>query len=585
MSSETRINTYLALALLGILLPHLANSEVNEWTRVKNGAISSPNQFKFNPEELVIEYVLEPFEGAVMTDMEFSVSSKFYDTKSRVLGIAALLYKMEGATVVKSWLRIGVRINKKMKYCHDELSWDGSLPTAVKIDVHDPNVFTINSKTKADFESSSCRSMKAWYDLIQQRAIAGAASVMYDPTRSTKNKLEISYRVVDPMIDTNDVFQEDETANVSDDVTADITADATDDTADDAIDDTTDNAIDDTTDDAADDEIDDVIDDTADDTIDDTTDDTTDDTNDDTTDDTTDNTTDDTTDDTTDEATVGDSTADDFTVKVVPEHGEICSIYPLGVLDTFKGESVHYDLNCFHVLAADVGGVKPWFIYGNFDDFDGKRSLGSMTFYLGADAFEVQRGWLINLHGEKYKLTEGVTKVLPGTGCEVLMADLHLTVDCRMDGYPFIADYDGYMVGHIELTETADRNAGLCFGPSYGRRVNWQIFTSGDDCSITPNVEVCQQENSMCQDLFGNSCDNSLVRACEEMTCGSTASSEQLCSLSLALSHKCALTGSGDVATDDNCPADVCLRKFFILGAGCPQDSFFTDCPIENYLT
>ena len=36
----------------------------------------------------------------------------------------------------------------------------------------------------------------------------------------------------------------------------------------------------------------------------------------------------------------------------VPSSGEICSLYPQGVISTFNDQSEHYDLKCYHVVAS-----------------------------------------------------------------------------------------------------------------------------------------------------------------------------------------------------------------------------------------
>jgi len=270
----------------------------------------------------------------------------------------------------------------------------------------------------------------------------------------------------------------------------------------------------------------------------------------------------------------------------VASSGDICSVYPNGVIDTFDKKSEHYDLKCYHVLAASFGSPS-WFIYGAYDKFDGKKSCRAMAVYVGSKAFEIVRGWMINYGGEKLKYTEGEEKTIGDTGCVMSLTNLHLTVDCRPGGFPFVVHYDGYMLAHVELFERTGNEMGLCFENSRGRRLNWQIGNQNSrnqDCTISPVISECEEAALQCAE-FENACDGALARACRELSCGQTQpTSEQICSLSLARKKKCHLLGSNSREKLTGCPDDVCLRKFFVLGAGCPQDHFFTGCPVENYL-
>ena len=265
--------------------------------------------------------------------------------------------------------------------------------------------------------------------------------------------------------------------------------------------------------------------------------------------------------------------------------GEICSVYPAGVIDTFDKKSEHYDLKCYHVLAARFGSPS-WFIYGAFDEYGGKRSCRSVTVFVGSGALEVQRGWLINYRGQKIRYTEGKEVSIADTGCVAALKALHLTVDCRPGGFPFVIHYDGYMLAHIELFERTGNEIGLCFENSKSR-VNWQIRNQNSrnqDCSISPVIPECEEAAPHCAEfeIYG---DGSLARACRELTCGQTQpTSEQICSLSLAKKKKCRLLGLDVKHATTGCPQDVCLRKYFVLNAGCPQDPFFTGCPVEDYL-
>ena len=269
----------------------------------------------------------------------------------------------------------------------------------------------------------------------------------------------------------------------------------------------------------------------------------------------------------------------------VASSGDICSIYPNGVIDTFDKISEHYDLKCYHVLAASYGSPS-WFIYGAYDATDGKRSCRSLAVYVGAKAFQVSRGWLINYGGEKFEYTEGEERVLADTGCVMSLSALHLTVDCRPGGFPFVVHYDGYMLAHVELFERTGNEIGLCFENSKSR-VNWQIRNQSNqnqNCDISPAISDCAEAAPECAE-FENSCDEALARACRELTCGhNKPTSEQICSLSMAKKKKCHLRGSNVQGALTGCPQDVCLRKYFVLNTGSPQDPFFTECPVDNYI-
>lgn len=266
--------------------------------------------------------------------------------------------------------------------------------------------------------------------------------------------------------------------------------------------------------------------------------------------------------------------------------GDVCSVYPGGVVDNVHKESEHYDMNCYHVLAASFG-TNPWFIYGAYDDFDYKKSCRALSVYVGGRGFEISRGWMINMDGHKELYQEGDVHELPDVGCTAQLKNLYLSVDCRPGGYPFVLHYDGYMLAHIEVFSKSPDNFGLCFENSRGKRVNWQLHKQDRpdrDCTIQPDITDCAAQAPQCAE-FENACDASLARACNELYCeGKEPTPEQICSLSQARRKKCQLTGGQVNAEPTGCPDDMCLRKFFILGVGCPQDPFFTGCPIENYL-
>jgi len=269
-----------------------------------------------------------------------------------------------------------------------------------------------------------------------------------------------------------------------------------------------------------------------------------------------------------------------------------CSVYPMGVLHNFYSESAYYDVACHHVLAGDVFGVPDspygWFIYGEFDVYEGKRSLASMTFYPGPNTFQVQRGWMINLNGEKFLISEG-EEVEMGGGCTLLFADLHVKVDC---GY-FVAYYDGMAAGHIEIPTRepvkGQGNVGLCYDNESGRRSNWQVGPTEGICTVTHGeAELCEPPPGVCEEAY---CDDAARISCRQLYCADSAQTgdsatpgdAQLCAFERANEWRCAELGEAAVP-GTACPADDCLWKFKVLGAGCPQDPFFTGCPIADYL-
>ena len=269
-----------------------------------------------------------------------------------------------------------------------------------------------------------------------------------------------------------------------------------------------------------------------------------------------------------------------MTEPPVPSSGEICSLYPQGVISTFNDQSEHYDLKCYHVVAASYGS-SPWFVYGSFDT---DHMLQALAVYVGSTAFEISRGWMLNQGGRKIPYREGEEVDIEGSGCILSLKNLDLSVDCRPGGRPFVLHYDGYSVAHIELFERHGSEIGLCIqNSSPHRRVNWQM-SRGEDCLIKPDISDCEEAAPQCAE-FETSCDESVVRACREMYCqGGEPTPEQICSLSQARKEKCNLVGSKQPGPLIGCPEDVCKRKYFILGAGCPQQPFFIDCPDEEYL-
>ena len=263
-----------------------------------------------------------------------------------------------------------------------------------------------------------------------------------------------------------------------------------------------------------------------------------------------------------------------------------CTAFPGGVIDDFNARSHFYDLTCTHILAADLmpGGSfhNPWFIYGTYDNHDGKTALMSMTFYLGRDIFEVQRGWLLLTEGSKLPLEEGVAEAVGSSGCWVKFADLHIVVDCPN----FEAYYDGIMSGHIKLKIEAEEslfqkgsgNIGLCFDNQSGYRPNWQIGRTTGRCQVNTEEPPCETEtptdcNLSRPPLGGKehtTCGVGAERACSELHCnGNTPTSVQRCALAQANRVNCSLKrGLGIFGSDEDCDDEPCVWKKEIVSRG-----------------
>ena len=275
-----------------------------------------------------------------------------------------------------------------------------------------------------------------------------------------------------------------------------------------------------------------------------------------------------------------------------------CTAYPGGVIDDFNARGHFYDLSCTHILAADLmpGGsfYNPWFIYGTFDNHDGKTALMSMTFYLGRDIFEVQRGWVILTdRGSKLSLEEGVAQAVGTSGCSVKFADLHIKVDClHFDAY-----YDGIMSGHIKLKIVAEEsllqkgtgNIGLCFDNQFGSRPNWQVGRSRGRCQVDTEEPPCQTETPpdcfLSQPPVGGkehtTCGVGAEGACSELHCnGNTPTSVLRCALAQANRVNCSLKlGLSISGGDEDCEDEPCVWKKEIVSRGCPQENLPFVCP------
>ena len=282
-----------------------------------------------------------------------------------------------------------------------------------------------------------------------------------------------------------------------------------------------------------------------------------------------------------------------------------CSIYPGGGIDQFDGQSAFYDLACTHVLAADVapaGNIAaPWYIYGTFDEHDGNAALSAMTFYVGRNIFEVQRGWIVNINGEKMKLNEGEVQEVPGgSGCTVVFKNRHLVVECDA----FFAYYDGVMSGHLALKPGVSGppypeyvkkgwNFGLCNDGNSGFRPNWQVGNTAGDCKVDTEKPGCEDEAEEGCDLTSpavnnvewTTCGGGATLGCGEIHCGGgTPTAAQTCALEQAKRMGCALKQNQKEilesdGQDEACPKDVCLWKEDVISRGCFQENPpFKDC-------
>ena len=279
--------------------------------------------------------------------------------------------------------------------------------------------------------------------------------------------------------------------------------------------------------------------------------------------------------------------------------GYTCSAFPGGVIDDFNSRAHFYDLSCTHVLAADImpGGsfLNPWFIYGTFDNHDGSTALMSMTFYLGRDIFEVQRGWLVHTGDEKLALVEGVPRVMGESGCDLTFKEFHIWVICEH----FEAYYDGLMSGHIKLKtdpgnvqsllQKSGGNIGLCFDNNSGWRPNWQVGNMRGNCEIdqrappcfTALPDSCQLSQPHILDLEFTACGVGAEAACNELHCnGATPTPAQKCALEQANKANCDLKRAVPVSGDDiTCLKDPCEWMTDVVSRGCPQENLPFVCP------
>ena len=273
----------------------------------------------------------------------------------------------------------------------------------------------------------------------------------------------------------------------------------------------------------------------------------------------------------------------------------VCSVYPGGVIEQFDTTPAFYDLACTHVLAADFGPggdyTQSWYIYGTFDEHDGDIALSSMTVYAGRTAFEVQRGWLVNVDGEKFLLEEDVPRTYGD--CEIMFSGLHVRVGCPH----FNLFYDGVMAGHIQIftpsgegegftAEKSYTNIGLCWDNKSGFRQNWQLGSSRPSCALDPSLEECQEETASCSEyvqttgIFQPDKPRGLgaEQSCNELHCaGDTPTPAQECALNQAdsINAQLRLHSPADVTGPspglDGCPEEECVWKLDLVSRGCPQ--------------
>lgn len=297
-------------------------------------------------------------------------------------------------------------------------------------------------------------------------------------------------------------------------------------------------------------------------------------------------------------STPNDSGPDDLTTGVFP----VCTFYNDGVFEMFSGESKRLGFACNHVMAADVypegNEANPWFVYGTFDVNGGQPSLRAMTFYVGREVFEVQRGWVVNVGGEKFILEEGVEREVGGTGCSIVFANLHLEMNCGS----FSAYYDGYLNGHIRLLERLESalvpsvtQMGLCFGTNSGRRVNWQVGQTDGFCEVQDLPDTCTFVEPVCSTLERNAMIMGLVapfgqcgvgagEGCDQVYCNNDQTAAEVCAMKRANALNCALKyalpsdATASSVSVDGCD-EGCDWKESTMARGCPQESPPFNCP------
>lgn len=219
--------------------------------------------------------------------------------------------------------------------------------------------------------------------------------------------------------------------------------------------------------------------------------------------------------------------------------------------------------------------------------------MRAMSFYIGSTVFEIQRGWVVNLGGQKMILEEDVSQEIPNSGCNIAFTNLHLVLNCPN----FIAYYDGVMAGHIKIKAEAPNadafgksmgSFGLCYDAQSGFRKNWQVGNTKGNCEVNTEAGACGEADAdNCSGYqfparFGGgstekwgSCGNGVTSSCNELYCGDdVASSAQQCALNQADRVSCELKyGEMSVAQDAGCPDDECSWKLDLVSRGCPQEN------------
>ena len=281
----------------------------------------------------------------------------------------------------------------------------------------------------------------------------------------------------------------------------------------------------------------------------------------------------------------------------------VCSVYPGGVVEQFHGAVSNYDLACSHVLVANsllnTDYSQGWYVYGTFDVHDGDIALMAMTFFVGTTAFEFQRGWLINIGGEKLEVDEGVGVMLGQSGCEVRFTGLHLRAACPH----FYAYYDGVMSGHVRLgggeefaedvADKSDTEFGLCWDSDAGFRTNWRLMFT-EECAVEGSVSQCSDAHSYCDKFtrepgsgYGKaaqlaesgalSCGAGSRVSCAELKCEEQEiTAVQRCALNQADSVNCYLKQESELRErvgGEECPEEECGWELEIVTRGCPQDN------------